>query len=133
MKRGIKAKQHEKMNEITRFFIAGTIINATDYSFYFLLFHFINFNIAKGISFICAGVAGYILNKYWVLKQNRPSGVEVGRYALISFLALGANVAINHILLNMLSGAVVLAVIVASIFSGLLTFICLKWWVFRVR
>ncbi|MCX5681396.1 MAG: GtrA family protein, partial [Candidatus Omnitrophica bacterium] len=78
--------------EITWFFVAGTFIVATDFSIYYALIHFLPFSIAKGISFICAGIVGYLLNKYVTFKYNQPSYAEVGRYALINFLALGINV-----------------------------------------
>jgi len=119
--------------EIIRFFIAGAIANVTDYSIYFFLFHFLPFSVAKGISFAGAGITGYLLNKYWVLRQNQPSYIEAVRYALIIFLALGINVLVNQTVLNLLPGAVVLALIVASMLAGSLAFVCLKWWVFRAE
>ena len=83
--------------EMIRFPIAGAIITATDFGIYYLLFHFLSFSISKGISFTCAGIVGYLLNKYWTFKHNQPSYAEIGRYALVNFLALGINVLINQL------------------------------------
>ena len=118
--------------EVIRFLIAGAIVNATDFSIYYFLFHFLSFSIAKGISFICAGIVGYLLNKFWTFKHNKPpSYTEVGRYALVNFLALGINVLTNQGILNVWPGAIWLALIIATASTGLFTFVCFKWWVFR--
>ena len=119
-------------NEIIRFLIAGTIVNATDFSIYYILFHFLPFSVSKGISFTCAGIAGYFLIKFFTFKQNKPlSYVEVGQYALINSLALGINVLTNQSILRMWPGAILLALIIATILTGLFTYTCFKWWVFR--
>ncbi|MDD5680255.1 MAG: GtrA family protein [Candidatus Omnitrophica bacterium] len=118
--------------EIIRFLIAGAIVNATDFSIYYILFHFLPFSISKGISFICAGIIGYLLIKFWTFKHNKPSSyAEVGRYALINSLALGINVLTNQSILNARPGAIWVALIIATIITGLFTYICFKWWVFR--
>ncbi|MDP2921379.1 MAG: GtrA family protein [Candidatus Omnitrophota bacterium] len=127
MKIDIKARK-----EIARFLIAGTIAGATDFGIYYFLIHFLSFNLAKGISFTCAGLVSYLLNKYWIFQYNRSSSYpEVGRYVLINFLALGINVLTNQGILERWPGAVFLALIIASMLTGLFNFICFKWWVFR--
>ena len=118
--------------EIIRFIIAGTIVNVTDFSIYFILFHFLSFSLAKGISFTCAGIVGYFLIKFWTFKHNGPlSLAEVGRYGVINFSALGINVLANQGILNLWPGAVWAALIIATALTGLFTFACFKWWVFR--
>ena len=120
------------IKEFVRFLIAGTIVNATDFSIYYILFHFLSFSLAKGISFTCAGIVGYFLIKFWTFKRNEPlSFVEVGRYAVINFSALAINVLTNQGILNLWPGAVLRALIIASALTGLFTFACFKWWVFR--
>ena len=86
---------------------------------------------SKGISFACAGIAGYLLNKYWTFKHDQKSYAEVGRYILISFLALGVNVSANQIVLSLWPGTVLPALIIATVLTSLLIFICFKWWVFK--
>ncbi|MFA5276596.1 MAG: GtrA family protein, partial [Candidatus Omnitrophota bacterium] len=118
--------------EIIRFLIAGTIVNATDFSIYYFLFHFLPFSVSKGISFTCAGIVGYFLIKFFTFKYNKPSSFsEAGQYLLINSLALGINVLTNQIILRIWPGAVLLALITATILTGLFTFVCFKWWVFR--
>ena len=118
---------------IIRFLIAGVTINAVDFSIYYTLFHFLSFSLSKGISFVCAGAIGYLLNKFWTFKySNPPSYTEVGKYALVNFLALGINVLTNQIILNLWPGAIGVALIIATGLTGIFTFVCFKWWVFRV-
>jgi putative flippase GtrA len=119
--------------EIGWFLIAGAIVNLTDFSIYCFLFHFIPFSVAKGISFMGAGIVGYFLNKYWTFKHAGSSHAQAaGRYMLINFLALGVNVSTNQGILNVWPHAILGAVITASLITGFLTFICFKWWVFRL-
>jgi len=117
--------------EIIRFLIAGTFVVATDFSAYYFLIHFLSFSISKGISFTCAGILGYVLNKYWTFKYNPPSYAEIGRYTIINFLALGINVLTNQGILNLWPGAVGAAFLTATTLTSLFTFVCFKWWVFR--
>ena len=118
--------------QIIRFLISGTIVNATDFSIYYILFHFLPFSIAKGISFTCAGIVGYLLYKYWTFQYNKTSYAEFGRYVLINSLALGINVLTNQTMLNMWPGAVFVALIIATMLTALFAFICFRWWVFRI-
>ena len=120
--------------QIIRFLIAGTIVNATDFSIYYILFHFLPFSVSKGISFTCAGIVGYFLIKFFTFRQNKPiSYAEVGQYALINFSALGINVSTNQIMLHLWLGKVLLALIIATILTGLFTYACFKWWVFKPK
>lgn len=119
--------------EIIRFSIAGTLVGAIHFGLYYLLIHFLSFSLSAGISFICAGIVAYMFNKYWTFKNDQLSYAEIFRYTLINFLALGVNVFTNQSILNVWPGAVFGALAIASMITGSLTFICFKWWVFRVR
>ena len=119
--------------EIIRFIIAGIIVNVVDFSIYYFLFHSLPFSISKGISFICAGIVGYFLIKFWTFKHNKPSSyAEIFRYALINSLALAINVLTNQSILNLWPSAVFPALAIATILTGLFTFVCFKWWVFKI-
>jgi putative flippase GtrA len=116
--------------EAIRFLAAGAGITSIDFGVYFILFHFLPFSVSKGISFTCAGIVGYLLNKYWTFKNNKASLSEIRRYILISFLALGINILTNQSILNAWPGAVYPALIIASTLTGVFTYITFKWWVF---
>ncbi|MCX5714020.1 MAG: GtrA family protein, partial [Candidatus Omnitrophica bacterium] len=117
--------------EIIRFLVAGTIVTATDFSIYYVLFHFLPFSVSKGISFICAGTIGYLLYKYWIFNNGKLSYAEFGRYTLANTLALLINVLTNQSILNVYPGAVWPALIIATMLTSVFAFICFKWWVFR--
>lgn len=117
--------------EITRFLFAGVIVIAIDFSVYFSLLHFLSSGLSKGISFTCAGVAGYVINKYWTFKCDQPSYSEAGRFALVNFLALGLNVSVNQSILGLWREAVYLALAIATVLTNLFIFICFKWWVYK--
>ena len=117
--------------QIIRFCIAGIIVITTDCSIYYVLFHFLAFSVSKGISFTCAGIIGYLFDKYWTFERKEPSYGEVGRYTLINFLALGMNVLINQGILILWPGAVWAALVIATTVTSLFTFVFFKWWVFR--
>ena len=120
--------------EIIRSSIAGTVVGATDYGSYYLLIHFLPFSLSKAISCTLAGLIAYWFNKYWVFQYSTLiSRSEIVRYVLINFLGLGVNVLTNQIVLNLYHGAILLALVSASMLTGLFTFICFKLWVFRVR
>ena len=126
----VKVNMNTK-KEIIRFFIAGIVVGATDFGVYFFLIFFLPFSLSKGISFTCAGITGYLFNKYWIFQCLKPSRAEVDRYIFINFLALGINVVANQRILNAWPGSVLAALFIASMLTGLFTFICYKWWVFR--
>ncbi len=117
--------------QIIRFLIAGSIVNATDFSIYYILFHFLPFSVSKGISFTCAGIVGYLLYKNHIFRGDKASYAEVIRYALINFLALGINVLTNQTILDIWPGAVLAALLTATALTSLFAFSCFKWWVFR--
>jgi putative flippase GtrA len=118
--------------EIIRFSLAGVLIIAADLSLYYLLFHFLPYSVAKGFSFTCAGILGYLLNKYWIFKPDGGrSFTEAGRYAFINVLALGINVVTNQSILNLRPDAVWPALMIATAVTSVLTFVFFKWWVFK--
>ncbi|MBF0484380.1 MAG: GtrA family protein [Candidatus Omnitrophica bacterium] len=117
--------------EIIWFLLAGPFVVATDFIVYYFLIHFFSFIVSKGVSFICASIVGYLINKYWTFKYNHPSVAEVSRYFLVNFLALGVNVLTNHIVLNLRPGAVFIALVIATVITSIFSFVSFKFWVFR--
>ena len=122
----------KQRDEFIRFCIAGTIVNATDFSIYFILFHFFSYNISKAISFTCAGIVGYLLYKFWTFKEDQSSFSEIIRYIIANFLALGINVFINLFILSIWPKQVLGALIIATAITGLFAYILFKCWVFKL-
>ncbi len=120
------------LKEILRFSMAGALAGCVDLSVYFLLIPFVSFNISKAISFTCAGIIAYLLNKFWIFKSKMSvSYQEIGRYILVNLLALVINILTNQGILKLWPSSFLLAWSIASIATGLVTFLGFKWWVFR--
>ena len=66
--------------ELIRSLIAGPVVGATDFGVYFLLKIFLPIWLSKGISYVCAGIASYLLSKYWTFSRPKESAHEMGRY-----------------------------------------------------
>ncbi len=117
--------------QIFRFQIAGCIAGVTDFIIYYFLVHFLYFSVAKGIAFIGAGVLSFVLNRFWVFPYGKRSSYrQMWRYVLINCLALEINIITNQAVLNIWPRSIVVAWVMASMVTGLLTFIGFKWWVF---
>ncbi len=117
--------------EILRFSIAGILVVAADFGIYYVLIKFLPTSVAKAISFTCAGIVGYLLNKYLVFKNNQTSYAEMGRFILANLLALGLNVLINQIMLQSFQSPIWVALVTATAITNIMIFICFKWWVFK--
>jgi putative flippase GtrA len=116
--------------QLVRFLAAGMFVGATDFGIYYALIHSLSFSFAKVISFICAGIVAYFINKHWTFQSRHPSWAEFLRYIFINALAMLINVLSNKYLLWLWPGAVLPALAAASMLTGGFTFICFKWWVF---
>ncbi len=120
------------LKEMLFFSIAGALAGVVDLGVYFLLIPRVSFGLSKAISFTCAGIIAYVLNKFWIFKSKTAvSYQEISRYILVNILALGVNVLTNQCVLKFLPGAVLLSWIIAAMTTGFLTFLGFKWWVFR--
>ncbi|MFH2137328.1 MAG: GtrA family protein [Candidatus Omnitrophota bacterium] len=122
-----------QIKEIIRFSITGILVVATDVSIYYLLIRFLPSAIAKGISFTCAGIVTYLLNKYWTFKQAEKSSYEIFRFVFANSLALGINIGINEAILYIDKQAVFLALSIATAMTAIFTFIVFKFWVFKLK
>jgi putative flippase GtrA len=76
-------------------------------------------------------VVAYFINKFWTFKQNKKSVSEVLRFAILYFLTFLANVGVNKMALNILTGSTIIAFLFATATSTLLNFIGQKYWVFK--
>lgn len=117
--------------EILRFSITGMLVVAADFGIYYFLIHLLPTIFSKAVSFTCAGIIGYFLNKYLVFKNNQTSCAEMGRFIFINLLALGLNVWINQILLESFQSSIRVALVTATAVTNIMIFVCFKWWVFK--
>ena len=119
--------------QLVRFLAAGGAAITADFGVYYLLRNVLPVAGAKGISFVCGGVAAYLLNTYWVFEQRRASSAGAVKFAVASTLLLGVNVLTNSGVLKVWPTAVAEALVLATLVTGALSFVCFKWWVFRAQ
>ena len=119
--------------EYIRCLVVGAVAITTDLGLYAVLGRVLPYSLSKGISFTCAAAVAYVLNKYWVFQRRQRSSTEVIQYLIFSVFALGVNVLTNRAMLHIWPGAVLAAVWVATTVTGTVSYIGLKWWVFRAR
>jgi len=120
-----------QFTEIAKFLVSGALLVGVDVGIYSVLIHFLPFWLSKGISFTCGGILAFLVNKYWVFKQQRQSPAEIVRFILGNSSALVLNVTINQLILRAHEGAVWVAVAAATAFTAVYTFVVFKYWVFK--
>jgi len=118
--------------QIIRYLIVGTFVVGVDLLVYYLLNNLLSYNFSKGISFTAGGVAGYFLHRGWTFEHKNASWPAAVRYTVINFLTLGFNVMSNRDMLMVWPGAVFAGWVMAAALTGVLTFVCYKWWVFKM-
>ena len=117
--------------EIVRYLAASPVVGATDIGIYYLLALFLPVAVSKGISYVCAGVVAYLLNKNWTFRTHNALHPVTGRYWMSEIVLLGYNVAANRMVLDFWPRASLLAPAIAAISAAILNFFLKKYWVFK--
>ncbi len=117
--------------ELIRYCIVTPMVGATDFGVYYLFKLFLPLNAAKGISYVCAAIVGYLFSKYWVFSKHKTCHAEMARYWIADLILLGYNVLANHTILHFWPKAVFLSLAIASVSTAALSFAIKKWWVFK--
>lgn len=85
--------QSEKFHELVRFAIVGVIATFLHYAIYWLLKHWINYNIAYTLGYAISFVGNYFLTTYFTFKKKATvkkgfgfGGVHLFNYFLQMFL-----------------------------------------------
>ncbi|MBX9666952.1 MAG: GtrA family protein [Candidatus Obscuribacterales bacterium] len=125
--------------ELKRFLVAGGSAVACDTTVYWLLFAVLPPSVAKAISFIAGTIVAYILNKFWTFKKPKRSNSEVVKFICLYLTTLGANVAVNRLVLDSseLLGSTLqqyttqIAFFAATGTSTVLNYLGQKFWVFK--
>ncbi|MBX3073501.1 GtrA family protein [Candidatus Obscuribacterales bacterium] len=133
----------EKANpgEIKRFLVAGGSAVACDTAVYFLLLPFLPPSISKAISFIAGTIVAFLLNKFWTFKKPKRSHVEIVKFICLYLSTLGANVAVNRVMLDVAPTLIPMlkpyeaqfAFLAATGTSTVLNFLGQKFWVFKSK
>lgn len=92
-----------KKKELVRFLFGGGSAVAVDFITYQIFLKMgIEMDYAKGISFLCGSVVGFILNKLWTFECKRFSKGEIVRYALLYSCTAMINSFVNRLVFVLL-------------------------------
>lgn len=119
--------------ELRRYLLASPVVGATDFGVYFLSQLFLPVAVAKAASYICAGITGYLISKYWTFSAPKKCYREMGRYWIGEIALLEYNVISNHVMLHFWPRGVLPALAVASLSTAVLSYVLKKTWIFRSR
>lgn len=117
--------------EIARYCLVTPLVGTADFAVYYLSKLFLPIGISKGISYVCAGILGYLFSKYWVFKKRKECSYEMARYWAVDVFLLGYNVAANWTILYFWPRSFFIALAFASVSTAVLSFAFKKWWIFR--
>ena len=116
--------------ELSRFILSGILAVTVDLLTYQMLVNYLNYDLAKALSFICGTIVAFIANKYFTFKKYKKRNKEVWQFALLYIATLTINVAINRLVLD-ISQIIFLGFLVATACSATLNFLGQKFWVFK--
>lgn len=125
----------ELLERFIKWSVVGTIGAVVDYGIYICLTRFVGLEevIAQGISFTCAVINNYILNRIWTfgdIKHKRPQ-VQFFQFFIVSVLGLLTRTAIFSVLFKVLGISDLLAMAIAIIIVLIWNFFANLVWTFR--
>ncbi|MDF3036205.1 MAG: hypothetical protein K0S28_1479 [Paucimonas sp.] len=121
--------------ELRVFLVVGSLTVLVDFLVYRgLVWTEMRVDMAKGIGFLAGTVFAYFANKLWTFNRTAHAAGSALRFALLYAATLGANVAVNSLVLSALSeiaAAMQIAFLFATGVSATLNFVGMKFFVFK--
>ena len=125
--------------EFKKFFLVGLIAFFSDISTYYLFtVSGLELNTSKAISFLIGTLIGYLLNTIYTFEEAQYSSNTLTKYLLVYLVSMLLNVTVNALSITLflifeldMNLSKFLAVIIATMFSMIFNFICLKYYVYR--
>lgn len=120
-----------KKKELLRFLVGGGSAVLVDYIAYKVIMNFgIERSIAKGSSFVCGSIVGFVINKLWTFESKGFSKREIIRYIALYSCTACMNALINKAAL-MIIPIEMLGFLCATGVSTVLNFLGQKYFVFQ--
>lgn len=125
--------------EFRKFFLVGLLTFLSDAStYYFFTSAGLDLNLAKGISFLIGTLIGYLLNTIYTFEISQYSSNTLRKYLSVYLCSMLLNVTINALSITLFLSLTIdmsiskfLAVMIATAFSMIFNFICLKYYVYK--
>ena len=126
----IKKIDNEKNKELVRFLLAGGGAVIADLLAYILIVKFLDYNLAKGISFGLGSLVAYFLNNFWTFKAASVNHINLVRFTTLYLSTFVFNVTTNNLVFVLLEDKWI-AFFFATCFSAIINYVGQKIWVFR--
>jgi putative flippase GtrA len=119
--------------QLGKFAVVGAVGYAINLAVYRTLLHSgLHFLLAATFSFLAAVTSNYIWNRLWTFRENRGHiGIQGMRFFLVSLAALGANLLILDLLVDIAGVDKFFANAIAIVLVMPLNFVGNKLWSFR--
>lgn len=119
-----------KLKELLKFLVGGGSAVIVDAVTYFVLKNYIDFSIAKAISYVAGAFVGFLINKLWTFESKGFVFLEIVKYILLYAFSACANTAVNKKVFLLFSSEI-FAFLCATGTSTVINFLGQKFLVFR--
>lgn len=123
-------KSKFEIKEILKFLVGGGSAVVVDALFYAILKAYIDFSVAKAISYILGAFVGFIINKLWTFESKKFKVAEIYKYIILYACSALVNTGVNKFVIWFIPSTV-LAFLCATGTSTVMNFLGQKFLVFR--
>lgn len=123
-------KSKFEIKEILKFLVGGGSAVVVDALFYAILKAYIDFSVAKAISYILGAFVGFIINKLWTFESKKFKVAEIYKYIILYACSALANTGVNKFVIWIIPSTV-FAFLCATGTSTVMNFLGQKFLVFR--
>lgn len=123
-------KSKFEIKEILKFLVGGGSAVVVDALFYAILKAYIDFSVAKAISYILGAFVGFIINKLWTFKSKKFKVAEIYKYIILYACSALVNTGVNKFVIWIIPSTV-FAFLCATGTSTVMNFLGQKFLVFR--
>lgn len=121
----------EDTKRIFKFVCVGLLNTFIGYGAFFILSFFLNYMVALVVAHFIGVTNSYLWNKYWTFQVKRFQPAEFVRFNIVYLLALGANMLILYIAVELLAADPRLGQLFVLPLVTLLSYFGHKYWSFR--
>lgn len=123
-------KSKFEIKEILKFLVGGGSAVVVDALFYAILMAYIDFSVAKAISYILGAFVGFIINKLWTFESKKFKVSEIYKYIILYACSALVNTRVNKFVIWIIPSTV-FAFLCATGTSTVMNFLGQKFLVFR--
>lgn len=123
-------KSKFEIKEILKFLVGGGSAVVVDALFYAILKAYIDFSVAKAISYILGAFVGFIINKLWTFESKKFKVSEIYKYIILYACSALVNTGVNKFVIWIIPSTV-FAFLCATGTSTVMNFLGQKFLVFR--